>query len=148
LSKTLKNRAVYRIIDANTNRLKEGLRVCEEICRFALNSGSLTKGFKDTRHNVRGILKTLPESDSFIEDRDISGDTGKQIHHTQELKRKDCRDIFSANIQRVKESLRVLEEFSKLSSAKAALGFKKERYRVYELEKKVTQRLAPLRNHR
>jgi len=29
---------VLRIIDANTNRLKEGLRVCEDIFRFILNA--------------------------------------------------------------------------------------------------------------
>ena len=74
----------------------------------------------------------------LLEGRDSATDTGKSIY-VNELNRKDVRDIFFANIQRVKESLRVLEEFSKLFSIKTAVSFKEIRYQVYELEKKIAQ---------
>jgi thiamine-phosphate pyrophosphorylase len=61
-----------------------------------------------------------------------------------ELKRNNCQSVFLANIQRVKESLRVLEEFSKLVNPGVALGFKKLRYKVYEIEKESFGKISAL----
>lgn len=130
-----KTKAVYRIIDANINRLKEGLRVCEEIARFMLDNRALTAEFKKARHKTEALLKALPKKAELIEERQSSRDVGKRIY-VNELKRRDCQDIFFANIQRVKESIRVLEEFTKLINKKSAVGFKELRYDVYGLEKK------------
>ncbi|MFA5356160.1 MAG: thiamine-phosphate pyrophosphorylase [Candidatus Omnitrophota bacterium] len=127
-------RAVYRIIDANINRAKEGLRVCEEIARFILENRKLTAGFKSMRHAVTAILKRLPAGVRGFVDRDSAGDIGRKIY-ADELRRKDWQDIFYANMQRAKESIRVLEEFVKLSDKTAALKFKKIRYDLYGLEK-------------
>ena len=131
---------IKRIIDANINRAKEGLRVCEEVARFILNSRALTQEFKRLRHGINSITKRPGFFLNPIEQRDSLNDTGKLIY-AQELKRKDYRDIFSANIQRVKESLRVLEEFSKLKDRSSALSFKRIRYSVYELEKKAQRKM-------
>lgn len=133
-----KTKAIYRIIDANTNRLKEGLRVSEEIARFVLDSRSLTSEFKRIRHRIDGILKYLPKDLKLLKERASLKDVGRKIH-IHELKRNDYRDIFFANIQRVKESLRVLEEFTKLINRNIAVKFKILRYDIYELEKKVTK---------
>ena len=62
----------------------------------------------------------------------------------REMQRSDLNDIFFANIQRVKESIRVLEEFSKLLDKKSALAFKRLRYQIYEVEKKITFQLSSL----
>lgn len=137
-----KAKVIDRIIDANINRTKEGLRVCEEITRFILNSRSLTVEFKRTRHTLEAVFKKL-STQKLIAERKSLSDVGKDIY-INELKRKDCWDILFANIQRVKESVRVLEEFSKLKSAGIAVEFKKIRYRVYELEKKVIKRIPAL----
>jgi thiamine-phosphate pyrophosphorylase len=138
---------IYRILDANINRVKEGLRVCEEIARFILDSRSFTLELKKIRHKIDSLLKHLPAKESLIDKRRSFSDVGKSLH-TGELNRRNCRDIFFANAQRVKESLRVLEEFTKLGDVKAAANFKRIRYRVYEIEKKIIRRLAPLYNHR
>ena len=61
---------------------------------------------------------------------------GKKTTHS-ELKRVKVEDILFANLQRIKESVRVLEEFSKLVDVKAAEDFKKLRYKFYALEKKI-----------
>ena len=58
-----------------------------------------------------------------------------------EMNRKSYRDLFIANMQRVKESLRVLEEFSKLCDAHVALRFQRLRFRAYDIEKKTVGRL-------
>lgn len=133
-----------RIIDANINRVKEGLRVCEEITRFILNNPKLTRDFKDIRHKIDVLIKFFPDKLVLLEERASFSDVGKKIY-SGELKRKDYRDIFSANLQRVKESIRVLEEFSKLQSQSAAIRIKEVRYAVYDLEKKALQAIATLR---
>lgn len=138
---------VNRIIDANINRTKEGLRVCEEIARFILNSRPLTAEFKRIRHNIDSIIKRLPPNIKLIQERNSLKDIGKNIR-ANELHRADCRDIFCANIQRLKESIRVLEEFSKLGDRKAALGFKEIRYEIYAIEKKSLKKIESLRNIR
>jgi hypothetical protein len=135
---------IYRIIDANINRAKEGLRVSEEICRFILNSSSFTRELKKIRHKLEAILKGLPERAKLIEARHSSSDVGKNIL-VNELKRKNSYDILSANLQRVKESVRVLEEFSKLINSKAAIRFKKIRYQIYEAEKKIIKKSSHLK---
>ncbi|MCX5702288.1 MAG: hypothetical protein NTW64_04875 [Candidatus Omnitrophica bacterium] len=133
-----KNTSVVRIIDANMNRLKEGLRVCEEITRFILNNRKLTSELKGVRHKVDEIIKSLPEKINMLKERKSLQDVGRRIY-INELKRNSYQDIFFANIQRVKESIRVLEEFSKLKNVNAAIKFKEIRYGIYEIEKKISR---------
>ncbi|PIP20648.1 MAG: thiamine-phosphate pyrophosphorylase [Candidatus Omnitrophica bacterium CG23_combo_of_CG06-09_8_20_14_all_40_11] len=135
---------VYRIIDANINRAKEGLRVCEEITRFILDNRNLTSEFKKMRHRTDIILKYLPRNIKLLKERESLGDVGRKIY-INELKRKNYQDIFFANMQRVKESIRVLEEFTKLINKNIAIKFKRLRYDIYELEKKVAKRISPIR---
>lgn len=144
----MQDRAVYRVIDANINRAKEGLRVCEEITRFILNDARLSSGFKKLRHNLSSIISQgFPKKETLMKQRDSSSDIGRNIY-IHELKRDSIEDVFFANLQRVKESLRVLEEFSKLIQKNSAVKFKQVRYDIYELEKKSAQKIAHLRHHR
>ncbi len=133
---------VYRIIDANINRAKEGLRVCEEVTRFILNNRNLTAEFKEIRHRIDRVLKRLPLK-KLLRDRESLKDVGKQLY-AGEIKREGCQDIFFANIQRVKESLRVLEEFTKLINKTIAVEFKKLRYDIYEIEKRAAAKISSL----
>ena len=128
-------RKLLRIIDANFNRAKEGLRVCEDICRFILDDPAQTRQFKTLRHRLSAVIAALPLG-KLIECRNIDGDVGKKSTAV-ELKRKNISDIFYANSQRIKESLRVLEEFTKLLNRTLAEDLKKIRYQIYALEKKV-----------
>ena len=149
---------INRIIDANINRAKEGLRVCEEITRFILESRRLSFQFKRIRHKIEFTLKGLPVNFSLLKGRDSLKDVGRTIH-AFELKRRNFKDVFFANLQRVKDSVRVLEEFAKLKSHKpggnglasnsqshkAALYFKKIRYELYEIEKTAAKKISSLR---
>ena len=136
-------KGINRIIDANINRVKEGLRVCEEITRFILDSRSLTLELKKARHRIDAIVKRLSDLQCLLKERQSLKDVGRNIY-INELRRSDFRDIFLANIQRVKESIRVLEEFTKLKDINIAIQFKKIRYDIYEIEKKATKRIASL----
>jgi len=137
---------INRIIDANINRSKEGLRVCEEITRFILNSRSLTSDFKLIRHEIDVAVAGLILKSSLLKARSSLKDVGEKIY-INELKRRNIRDVFFANIQRVKESIRVLEEFSKLINVKSALKFKGARYKIYEIEKKTAAAVSAISAH-
>jgi len=50
---------VLRIIDANTNRLKEGLRVCEDIFRFILKRQKYRAQLKEIRHEADALVDML-----------------------------------------------------------------------------------------
>lgn len=127
---------INRIIDANINRAKEGLRVCEEITRFILERRQLTLELKKVRHKIEAAAARLPRQQELLAARKSSRDIGKNIY-INELKRKNLSDIFFANIKRAEESIRVLEEFAKLGNRRLAVEFKSIRYRVYEIEKKI-----------
>jgi len=133
-----------RIIDANLNRLGEGLRVLEDITRFHLNDKFLTKGFKSLRHGTGRLKDAITSSHDTLGARDISSDCGKTSSKS-EASRRNFFDIFSANVERSKESLRVLEEILKLTSPKLAEDYKKIRFRLYALEKKAIPKIKSLK---
>ena len=131
---------LLRIIDANLNRSREGLRVCEEVVRFVLEDASLTGEFKALRHKISRNIKKFPGvPKTLLESRDSRADVGKKV--LSPSSRKNYKDVFFANIQRVKESLRVLEEFSNIFNQSLSNSFGRLRFKVYELEKKTIARL-------
>ncbi|MDD3905095.1 MAG: thiamine-phosphate pyrophosphorylase [Candidatus Omnitrophica bacterium] len=133
---------IYRIIDANLNRSREGLRVCEEITRFVLNSRPLTQDLKSVRHSICKIMKcSVDTTGALAASRDSDSDVLRCSRHSTEMKRSGAADIFAANIERVKESLRVLEEFFKLIDAGASSRFCGLRFKVYAIEKNVLKQL-------
>ena len=128
---------IYRVLDANFNRAKEGLRVCEDIFRFVDNRPALTSQYKNVRHRLSQAVSRLGFAD-VVGARDIVHDVGRGSSST-ELKRSNIRDIYYANSQRAKESVRVLEEFAKLVDARLAKRLKVIRYQLYEIERKVVR---------
>ena len=135
MPRLINDKNILRLIDANVNRSREGLRVCEDICRFVWNKKNITREYKKLRHQLTQALIALKIVD-IIKARNIEKDVGKKTIQ-RENNREKILDVFLANSQRVKESVRVLEEFSKLLNGKVAEDFKKMRYKIYALEKKI-----------
>lgn len=125
----LTTQAIYRILDANLDRAREGLRIIEEWCRFGLNHAAMTETIKHLR-------QTLAQwhAPQLRLARDTPGDPGTEITHPQEAQRKSLTDMLQANFCRVQEALRVLEEYGKLYQGEFAAACKKMRYQVYSLE--------------
>ncbi len=139
-------RKVYRIIDANLNRSREGLRVCEEVIRFIFNDVRLTKDLRKLRHDITKIAKSLPLSPKeLLSARDIRFDVGKDFAKDNNNKR-SYDDIFMANMERAEEALRVLEEFSHILDEGTSDGFRSLRFQLYSLEKKIIARFPALSN--
>lgn len=128
-----------RIIDANMNRLREGLRVIEDICRFGLDDAPLGARLKKARHSVQAIREQFPGGD-LLSARDSIGDVGRRRIKEPD-RRGNLLQTLGASFGRAQESLRVLEEMAKLSSPPAARAAKALRYEVYDLEKAITPRL-------
>ncbi len=129
-----------RIIDANLNRFKEGIRVVEDIARYILNDGDLAKHLKNIRHSAKHIDESL-----LIASRNIKDDVSKKSH-IGEIKRTSIKDVAIANFKRAEESARVLEEILKLDlniapnsdkmieSSINSDTFKHLRYELYDIE--------------
>ncbi|MEA3305528.1 MAG: thiamine-phosphate pyrophosphorylase [Candidatus Omnitrophota bacterium] len=137
---------VLRIIDANANRLTEGLRVCEDITRFILSDKIRTRCFKSLRHRVFSALKALTENKKVLAGfRDSREDIGRSTIKS-ERKRKNIADVFAANIKRAEESMRTLEEFSKLLKPCISERFKRMRFELYSMEKDIIEKLQVIRD--
>jgi thiamine-phosphate pyrophosphorylase len=136
-NKLLKISEVKRIIDANLNRCREGLRVVEDALRFILNDEKLYKKIRKIRHNTDKILRDY--YGELIIERDSYNDSGKRI---PEGFKKNLPEVIIANFKRAQESLRVLEEYSKTFLPQTSPQFKKQRYNAYNLEKLVFLKTA------
>jgi thiamine-phosphate pyrophosphorylase len=131
---------ILRIVDANTNRAKEGLRVCEDIMRLVVDDKKETIALKKIRHNVSNILKNSKIKQSeIIKHRDSCSDIGKNIKIKNS--KKAILDIFIANAQRVKEAIRVIEEVFCILDKKTSNKLQNLRFKFYSTEKESTGRL-------
>lgn len=133
---------IYRIIDANLNRSREGLRVIEDIVRFCISDRVFTNRLKKIRHE---ITNTVKNTNLLLSGRKSDSDVGMEFNHYLEGNKKDIEGLITSNFRRVEESLRVLEDISKLVLPKKTGVYKKLRFRVYTLEKGI---YASIRNSR
>jgi len=131
-----------RIIDANLDRIGEGLRVLEDVARFILNDTPLNQQLKNLRHDlIRGDLAFHRQ---LIQARDARGDVGVDLVVPQQPNQRDLPALVIANARRVQESLRVLEEMAKLPQWSSQLDserFKHARFALYSIEQTLLFRL-------
>lgn len=127
------NKNHLRLIDANLNRLREGIRVVEDIFRYIYNNKEISTKLKDLRHLAR--TKNYYE---LLETRDVENDVLRESIKSEQ-NREDLNSILIANFKRAQESSRVLEELTKLSSIKDSENFKYIRYELYILESVLTK---------
>lgn len=117
------------MVDANLNRLKEGIRVIEDIARYVHNDKNLSTSLKQLRHQCR--IEPLEE---LLASRDSINDVLRPTM-ASELNRTDLKSILIANYKRGQESSRVLEELYKIVNPALSETFKHIRYELYTLEK-------------
>ncbi|XOB62118.1 thiamine-phosphate pyrophosphorylase [Campylobacterota bacterium DY0563] len=122
------DKKTLRLIDANLNRLREGIRVVEDIFRYVYDNKEISTKLKELRHLAR-----LENYKEILETRDIQNDVLKESIKSEQ-NRTNLYSIFIANFKRAQESARVLEEFCKLISTKDSENFKYIRYELYNLE--------------
>jgi thiamine-phosphate pyrophosphorylase len=127
-----------RILDANGNRAREALRVMEEAARFILDDAELAGACKGLRHELAAALSAvLPSIGSRATDRDV----GREISTEQERRRETGSDVVVAAGRRLGEALRALEEYGKTVDGDLAARLEPMRYRGYEIEQRIVERL-------
>ena len=122
---------IYRVVDANLNRLKEGIRVVEDIMRYRDNNKKLSSQLKSLRHKAR-----INETKELLKNRDSVNDVLRSSTKSEQT-RSDILSILTANFKRAEESSRVLEEIFKLQDVSLSENFKTIRYELYNLEKEI-----------
>ncbi|MEW6552021.1 MAG: thiamine-phosphate pyrophosphorylase [Arcobacteraceae bacterium] len=122
------NKDHLRILDANLNRLREGIRVVEDIFRYIYNDSQTASKLKELRH-----LSRIDLYKDLLSSRDIKNDVLKSTTKSESI-REDINSILIANFKRAQESARVLEEFTKMISGEISDKFKHIRYELYDLE--------------
>ncbi|MBF2055641.1 MAG: thiamine phosphate synthase [Cyanobacterium sp. T60_A2020_053] len=121
--------AIYRILDANLDRSREGLRIIEEWCRFGLDDANSALHCKNMRQELGKWHDNRLRSA-----RNTAHDVGTSLSHPQEETRSNLNAVLQANFCRIQEALRVLEEYGKLYDGAFAGAMKQLRYQVYSLE--------------
>jgi thiamine-phosphate pyrophosphorylase len=122
---------LFRVIDANLNRLKEGIRVVEDIVRYKDNNKELSSSLKQLRHQAK-----ISQYQELLLYRDSINDVLRSSTKS-ELNRTNLLSIIAANFKRAQESSRVLEELLKLHNLEESEIFKNIRYELYALEKRI-----------
>ena len=122
---------LLRVIDANLNRLREGLRVVEDIQRYFFNNKQISIKLKTLRHQAR-----IENEKNLLQYRDIKNDVLKETTKSEST-RENISSLLISNIKRAQESARVLEESFKLIDSKISNKFKQIRYELYQIEKDI-----------
>ena len=136
--------AVIRLIDANANRALEGVRVCEEIIRFHVTSPRLFKRLRALRHTIARTVNQLPLTPrDRLNARDSTHDIGRRAKTSSVA---SLEQLLLINFQRVKESLRTLEECTRLFAPRHSSSFAHLRFHTYEVERDILIGLAPVRH--
>lgn len=120
---------IFRILDANLNRLREGIRVLEDLFRFLYDDQHFASRLKEIRH-----LSRMEGYDKLLQSRDIINDCLRETT-ASEASRENIDSILLSNFKRTQESARVLEESVKLLDSRESEKFKQIRYTLYDLEK-------------
>lgn len=131
--------AILRVIDANANRAREGLRMLEDLARLRLSHAALSATLKQLRHDVTLAIGQLPiDRGHLLAWRDSANDVGTKISTASEGKRESELALAAAASSRLTESLRVLEESAKnLGAGGVAVALERIRYRAYDASKQV-----------
>jgi thiamine-phosphate pyrophosphorylase len=123
-----------RIMDASANRAREAVRVLEDFVRFSRNDAFLSRQLKQFRHNLADLMECV-SAPTLLAARDTLGDVGTEITTVREQTRLHMADVVLANVKRLQEALRSLEEYGKLFDPRMSERVEGLRYQAYTLER-------------
>lgn len=123
-----------RLIDINTNRACEGLRILEDGIRYRSDLATWLEPVKTWRATLR---RMGPQGS--LDYRGALEDPGPACTPNQ-MNRQESRDVFRVNAGRVQEALRALEEYYKLLAPVHVAEMETMRFQAYELERAWTGR--------
>ncbi|MFC1897791.1 thiamine phosphate synthase [Chloroflexota bacterium] len=131
-----------RIIDANLNRIGEGLRLLEDMARLLLDDVALTEQLKIMRHGL--VTGDWSFNQQLLQSRNSESDVGINIETPEQVEPRELPIVAVANARRVQEALRTLEELAKIPDVTHKLDsekFKQARFSLYTIERTLLSRL-------
>ncbi len=134
------NAHIWRILDVNANRASEGLRTIEDVARLIREDSVASLWAKTLRHDLAAAIAKLDRSQRLAA-RSTETDAGTGHTTDTESDRAGWQAIVSAACERVGQSLRCLEEFSKLVEVSIGADFKALRYKAYDVLAQLELRL-------
>jgi thiamine-phosphate pyrophosphorylase len=128
------NRAAARIVDANLNRCREGLRTLEEYFRFALDDRGSAAALKSIRHDLSAASGEVFAGSELLSARSSAADVGAA---GESAPRANELQTAMAAASRAKEALRAIEEYGGVLNLEAPARFAALRFRLYAAEKEL-----------
>jgi thiamine-phosphate pyrophosphorylase len=124
---------IWRLLDANANRAREGLRIIEDTARFVLAKPKAAKEIRALRHGLDALVRNHYKR--LLSARDVASDSGRS--NASKPYRGGIESLLIANFKRSEEALRVLEEYGRVMSPDAVKGAQALRFKVYQWETKL-----------
>lgn len=124
---------IWRLLDANANRAREGLRIIEDTARFVLDKPAAARGIRELRHGLDGLVRQHYRK--LLVARDVESDPGRA--NVSKPYTGGIQALLAANFKRCSEALRVLEEYGRVMSPAAVKKAQLLRFQVYQWETKL-----------
>lgn len=125
-----------RLIDANANRAREGIRTTEDYIRYICNEGRWVARLKEIRHSITDLLGLHFSNFQLTDGRNVATDPLKASADVVNIipDKNHSKSIALRGLKRAEEALRVLEEYTRAESAATAMQFARRRFELYEAE--------------
>jgi thiamine-phosphate pyrophosphorylase len=121
---------VWRLLDANVNRAREGFRILEDTARFVLDKPEAAKALRRMRHELDALIRAHYKK--LLLARDVGNDHGRT--NPAKAYKGGLAALVAANFKRCEEALRVLEEYGRVMSPRIVKGVQALRFKVYQWE--------------
>ena len=143
----MKRQTLLQIVEANLNRLREGIRVVEESFRYAKDFQASFRKLRELRHKLGRLedkLRRKLHPELFLA-RNLSTDTHAFCEEAQPAGLPGKFNILTANLKRAQEASRNLEEYLKaLELSSESNAFRKIRFEIYEFERSAGEEILKL----
>jgi thiamine-phosphate pyrophosphorylase len=124
-----------RIVDANLNRCREGLRCAEEYARFVLCDRGRAGALRAIRHDLAAAAGRLFSAQELSAGRGASGDI---LAAEPAAPRGSPEAVAAAALARCSEALRAVEEYGGLLNPAAPAEFSRMRFRSYTVAQEMS----------
>ena len=127
--------SIWRLLDANANRAREGFRILEDTARFVLGKPEAAKALRGLRHGLDELVRDHYKK--LLSARDVMHDSGKS--NPAKAYKGGVTALLAANFKRCEEALRVLEEYGRVMSPRAVKTAQALRFEIYKWEKQLNE---------
>jgi thiamine-phosphate pyrophosphorylase len=127
-----------RLIDANANRAREGIRTAEDHIRFSVGDCRWSSTLKSMRAQVTRAMEAAYPGRTLLDARQAVSDpqrpTSDRFEREPAAGAESSRTVAQRGLKRAQEALRVLEEFLRAEHPDTSRDISQARYQAYDCE--------------